>query len=237
MSEPKMSENGLRELVDELRKYAWDDSGLCIDPDLDDLAERFEAAALAAVPASGAAYIPCSTHTEIAKPIEGLSAVPFLSAPSVPAAAPPSLDDKDGWVYDPDKKLREIREKMKTQDDELSKGTFTCPICGYDKPHHHEPETVEIETLVRPAFEKTTVPGGGFMFGRMSKNPDFPYSNGRTEQLWQHFLSGWFAAKRAIAAPSVEQSKCTCILGVTSSTGDCAFHVAVPPAKPKESEK
>jgi hypothetical protein len=89
---------------------------------------------------------------------------------------------------------------------ELSQGTFKCDICGRDTPHHHDPELVEMERLIRPAFEKTTVPGN--MFGRI-KSPNFPYSDGRTEGLWQHFIGGWFACKKLYlpTAPSDPYAK------------------------------
>jgi hypothetical protein len=80
---------------------------------------------------------------------------------------------------------------------DLSQGTSVCDICGVDTPHFHDPEVVEIERLIRPAFEKTTVPGNAF--GRPSA-PGFPYSDGRIESLFQHFISGWFACKRVYAA-------------------------------------
>jgi len=91
-------------------------------------------------------------------------------------------------------------ERMR-DDDELSKGTFKCDICGRETPHGHDPELVETERYVRPAFEKTTVRHWA-AFGRISKTPDFPYSDGETERLWQHFLSGWFACRRHYAMPT-----------------------------------
>jgi competence CoiA-like predicted nuclease len=81
------------------------------------------------------------------------------------------INDKDGWVYDPDAKLAEVRQKIvcpicghyshRTRacrggmgdycgcqydsqeetvvltDEQLSQGTFNCPVCGRDTPHHH----------------------------------------------------------------------------------------------------
>ena len=32
-------------------------------------------------------------------------------------------------------------------------GSYTCPICGLDEPHYHEPEQVFAERFARPAFE------------------------------------------------------------------------------------
>lgn len=80
--------------------------------------------------------------------------------------------------------------------DELSQGTFTCDICGGDKPHHHPDSVVEIERFVRPAFEKTVVPRGWFT----RETPHGPYLDGNTEALWGHFVSGWFAAKKFLLA-------------------------------------
>jgi hypothetical protein len=77
--------------------------------------------------------------------------------------------------------------------DELSQGTSKCDICGRDIPHHHDKHIIEQERFIRPAFEKTTIPRNAF--GRIAQNPDFPYSDQETERLWQHFMSGWLAAK------------------------------------------
>lgn len=35
-----------------------------------------------------------------------------------------------------------------------TRGQIACPICGFDKPHHHSPEEVETERYCRPAFER-----------------------------------------------------------------------------------
>lgn len=78
-------------------------------------------------------------------------------------------------------------------DDELSQGTFACDICGLDKPHHHTEEEIEIERLIRPAFEKTTVPGG--IFWRYGLRGPYRY----VDPLWQHFIAGWYAAKKTFA--------------------------------------
>ena len=86
----------------------------------------------------------------------------------------------------------------KLSDDELSQGTFKCDVCGIDTPHHHNDKLAEQERLIRPAFEKTTVPRGWF-------NREFangPYLDKNTEALWQHFYSGWVAAKRVYAIPA-----------------------------------
>jgi hypothetical protein len=107
--------------------------------------------------------------------------------------------------------------------DELSQGTFECDICGLGIPHQHNPQSVEIERLVRPAFEKTKVPANAF--GRIGK---LPYSSGRTEQLWQHFISGWFASKTVYATtadstpPSSAQSglRQKACIGYPSCDGD-----------------
>lgn len=80
-------------------------------------------------------------------------------------------------------------------DAELSQGASRCDVCGVDTPHQHDPEIVEIERLIHPAFEKTTVPCG--FFGRSGRFS--PYHARATEALWQHFLSGWMAAKRVYA--------------------------------------
>ena len=87
----------------------------------------------------------------------------------------------------------EVQPEQQEGTDELNEGTFKCDICGMDKPHSHEPQLVEMERLVRPAFEKTTVPRSAF--ARLDKSPGGGYLDRETQHLWQHFLSGWFAAK------------------------------------------
>lgn len=44
-------------------------------------------------------------------------------------------------------------------------GTMECPVCGHDRPHWHDPDTVRTERDIRPAFEAMMVrhfgnPGG-----------------------------------------------------------------------------
>ena len=77
-------------------------------------------------------------------------------------------------------------------------GTYTCDICGLETPHYHADSEVERERYIRPAFEKTTVPRN--YFGRMPRTPNTPYSDGNTEQLWQHFVSGWNSSRQFLTA-------------------------------------
>jgi hypothetical protein len=111
--------------------------------------------------------------------------VHFKQVEALPNASPPSWS-KPEWTESPAIPQAE-------SDEELSKGTFACDICGKPTPHYHDEQLVEIERFARPAFEQTTVRHGAF--GRIAKNPDFPYSDAETERLWQHFISGWFASK------------------------------------------
>ena len=87
------------------------------------------------------------------------------------------------------------------EDNALAQGTFQCDICGQDTPHFHDQQLVEIERLIRPAFENTTVPCDSF--GRVARKPGFPYSDAGTERLWQHFISGWFASKSVFPTQDV----------------------------------
>ena len=92
------------------------------------------------------------------------------------------------------------------QGSELDEASPRCDVCGMDTPHFHEPSVVEIERFIRPAFEKTIVPGR--LFGRTGSSPDMPYRSERTQELWQHFISGWFASKaRYDAKPAQPETR------------------------------
>src|SRR5208283_4141958 len=56
-----------------------------------------------------------------------------LAAPSEPQASePPELSDKDGWLYDPDAKLAEIRAGMKHASEPR------CKRCNHPRSEHSE---------------------------------------------------------------------------------------------------
>jgi hypothetical protein len=98
--------------------------------------------------------------------------------------------------------IARLTARERVPEPELDKGTFQCDICGADTPHSHDPQLVEQERLIRPAFEKTIARKG---FGRISKHPDIPYSFQETEFLWQHFKSGWYAGKKIFGQHHAER--------------------------------
>lgn len=102
-------------------------------------------------------------------------------------------------------KFRVNKEADAMENDKLSEGTFKCDICGLDRPHPHTDEEVELQRFVRPAFEKTRVPCSAF--ARYGLGVTMPYRDGRTEALWQHFVSGWFGAKEHIKSISINREK------------------------------
>lgn len=89
-------------------------------------------------------------------------------------------------------------------------GTFRCPICNVSTPHHHEPTVVHMHRA-RVAFENAASADGfyqrhGILFQEEDRWPagrvahSQPYSNERTESLWQIWLTAWDAAL-AVAPP------------------------------------
>jgi hypothetical protein len=72
-----------------------------------------------------------------------------------------------------------------------SYGTFRCPLCGKDTPHHHTPQEQE---ELRGCWEA---------FGRIWLRNAPYYSHDDDEGRWQAFKSGWVAARRAAAPATV----------------------------------
>lgn len=84
----------------------------------------------------------------------------------------------------------------------LLKGTFTCDVCGYDKPHSHDEFDVVQQRFARKAFEEryttTTTDSDNLACKhvpqRCGPRPDQGYFGEEDNRRWKTYVGAWYDA-------------------------------------------